>query len=75
MVAGEPIWTPETEEGREGIGTTGEGTGEGQRTFGTNYYQNLMLWSAPAAFSDNDLTGPCKRGGLVERIIEAAKSK
>jgi uncharacterized protein (DUF608 family) len=39
---------------------------------GNDYYQNLMLWAIPAALDNEDITGPCKSGGLVERIIAAA---
>ena len=74
-VSGPLVFTAKTAEGREGISTAGEGTGEGQRTFGTDYYQNMMLWSAPAALAGTELTGPCKPGGLVHRIIEAARGK
>lgn len=47
----------------------------GQRHFGADYYQNLMLWSVPAALSGQDLTGPCLPGGLVDRVIKAGQSK
>lgn len=45
----------------------------GQRTFGTDYYQAMMLWAMPAAIARKDLRGPSSPGGLVDRIIEAAK--
>jgi uncharacterized protein (DUF608 family) len=38
---------------------------------GFDYYQNLVLWSLPAAILGQDLQGPCAPGGLVERIIQA----
>jgi hypothetical protein len=41
---------------------------------GFDYYQNLMLWSLPAALAGQDLIGPCKEGGLVDRILKAAGS-
>ena len=46
----------------------------GERHFGVDYYQDqdMMLWAVPAAMARQDLTGPCKKGGLVERIIKAA---
>ena len=44
----------------------------GQRLYGTDYYQNMMLWALPAAMEGKDLSGPCKPGGLVERVIRAA---
>jgi len=43
----------------------------GERSFGSDYYQNLMLWSLPAALAGTDLSGPCEPGGLVERVIRA----
>jgi uncharacterized protein (DUF608 family) len=45
----------------------------GQRTFGTDYYQAMMLWAMPAAITRKDLRGPCAPGGLVDRVIQAAK--
>lgn len=38
---------------------------------GFDYYQNLMLWSLPAALSGGDLNTPCQPGGLVDRVIRA----
>lgn len=45
----------------------------GERTYGTDYYQNMMLWAVPAALQNRDLRGPCRSGGLVEQIIRAAR--
>ena len=45
----------------------------GQQAFGADYYQNMMLWGAPAAVAGTDLTGPCQSGGLVDRVIQAGK--
>ncbi|NLG27182.1 MAG: hypothetical protein GX557_04690 [Chloroflexi bacterium] len=47
-------------------------TGWGPRV-GFDYYQNLMLWALPAAVGGADLTGPCQPGGLVERVLVAAR--
>jgi hypothetical protein len=48
----------------------------GRRWYGSDYYQNMMLWSVPAVLAGSrDLAGPCRAGGLVERIIEAGKSE
>ena len=41
---------------------------------GSDYYQNLMLWSLPAAIAGGDLAGPCRPGGLVDRILEAGRA-
>jgi uncharacterized protein (DUF608 family) len=40
---------------------------------GSDYYQDLMLWSLPAALKGEDLTGPCKEGGLVDRVVAMRK--
>ena len=45
----------------------------GKRSFGADYYQNMMLWSLPAAIEGQSLEHPCQPGGLVERMIRAAK--
>jgi uncharacterized protein (DUF608 family) len=45
----------------------------GERTFGNDYYQDMMLWSMPAAILGQDFGAPVRRGGLVERIIAAAR--
>lgn len=45
----------------------------GQRHFGADYYQNMMLWFAPAAIAGEDMVGPTKEGGLVSRVIRAAR--
>jgi uncharacterized protein (DUF608 family) len=63
------------DKGREGIFTFGKGPGEGQRSFGTDYYQNMMLWAAPAAVAGTDMHGPARSGGLVHRIIEAGRDR
>jgi hypothetical protein len=44
----------------------------GKRVYGSDYYQNMMLWSVPAVMAGQDLSGPCKPGGLVDRILKAA---
>jgi uncharacterized protein (DUF608 family) len=47
-------------------------SGVGPRV-GFDYYQNLVFWSLPAALQGQDLTGPCRPGNLVDRILSAAK--
>ncbi|MHB9038458.1 MAG: GH116 family glycosyl hydrolase, partial [Armatimonadota bacterium] len=47
----------------------------GERTFGNDYYQDMMLWSLPAALEDKPLDAPCKPNGLVNRVIRAAAKK
>ena len=46
----------------------------GERVFGNDYYQDLMLWSLPAAIERKDVSAPTKPGGLVDRIIKAARA-
>ena len=46
----------------------------GERVFGNDYYQDLMLWSLPAAIAGQDFAAPTKSGGLVDRIITAARA-
>jgi uncharacterized protein (DUF608 family) len=45
----------------------------GERVFGNDYYQDMILWSLPAAMGQQDVSAPCKPGGLVDRILQAAK--
>ncbi|MEX2307953.1 MAG: GH116 family glycosyl-hydrolase [Pirellulales bacterium] len=47
----------------------------GARTYGADYYQNMVLWGLPAALAAQDLTGPCKPGGLVHRVLQAAAER
>lgn len=45
----------------------------GERISGYDYYQNMMLWSLPAAIDGKNLIGPCSSGGIVDRVLRAAK--
>ena len=45
----------------------------GERHFGTDYYQNMMLWAIPAAIAGKDIRGLCLADGLVARVLKAAK--
>jgi uncharacterized protein (DUF608 family) len=48
----------------------------GSRWYGSDYYQNMMLWSVLAVLAGNqDLAGPCRPGGLVARMIQAGNPK
>jgi uncharacterized protein (DUF608 family) len=44
----------------------------GERVFGNDYYQDMIIWSLPAAIQRKDVSAPCKPGGLVDRILRAA---
>ena len=46
----------------------------GEVTYGWDYWFDACIWAAPAALANQDLTGPCKNGGLVERILKAGKT-
>lgn len=43
----------------------------GRRIYGSDYYQNMVLWSLPAALSGHDLRQSCAPDSLVDRIIRA----
>ncbi len=45
----------------------------GKRVYGSDYYQNLMLWSLPAAIARRDLGRACSAGSLVDRVIRAGR--
>jgi uncharacterized protein (DUF608 family) len=45
----------------------------GERTYGSDYYQNMMLWSLPAAILGQDLRRASEPGGLVARVIKAGE--
>jgi uncharacterized protein (DUF608 family) len=46
----------------------------GERTFGNDYYQDMMLWSLPAAIIGRDFAAPTKPGEVVDRVIQAARA-
>ncbi len=45
----------------------------GTRIYGSDYYQNMILWSLPAALAGQDLSQACAAGSLVDRILKAGK--
>jgi uncharacterized protein (DUF608 family) len=45
----------------------------GERIYGSDYYQNLMLWALPAAMERKDLAQACAPAGLIDRVIKAGK--
>lgn len=47
----------------------------GERTFGNDYYQDMMLWSLPAAVAAEDFGEPAKSGGLVHGVVTAASAR
>jgi uncharacterized protein (DUF608 family) len=44
----------------------------GESVYGHDYYQDMMLWSLPAALAGQPMDGVVKPGGLVDRILKAA---
>ena len=44
----------------------------GERSYGNDYYQDMMLWSLPAALEQKDFSAPIQTGGLVDRVLRAA---
>jgi uncharacterized protein (DUF608 family) len=47
----------------------------GERVYGTDYYQDMILWAIPAALEGKEMAAPCHPGGLVDRVIRAATGK
>ncbi len=47
----------------------------GDFSIGHDYYQNMILWSLPAAIESRDLRGPTASGSVVDRVIKAACSE
>ena len=45
----------------------------GKRVFGTDYYQNMMLWAMPAVIRGQDISESVTSGGLIDRVIEAGR--
>jgi len=45
----------------------------GGRVYGGDYYQNMILWTVPAAAAGQDLREFCAPGGLVDRVIQAGR--
>jgi len=47
----------------------------GESVYGHDYYQDMMLWSLPAAIAGKDLGAPAQPGGLVDRVVKAARGR
>lgn len=45
----------------------------GERVYGHDYYQDMMLWALPAALAGEPMHGLMKPGGLVDRVLKAAR--
>ena len=46
----------------------------GKRVYGSDYYQNMMLWALPAAIDRKDVAQACASGSLIDRVIKAGKT-
>jgi len=46
----------------------------GESFYGHDYYTTMLIWMLPAAMENKDISGPTKPGGLVDRIIQAARN-
>ena len=46
---------------------------EGFNIGGFDYYQNMVIWAFPASLRGQDIVGPCRPGGLVQRVLEAGR--
>jgi len=47
----------------------------GARVCATDYSQNMMLWTLPAAIEGGNLKSSVRPGGLVDRVIKAARGQ
>lgn len=45
----------------------------GARTFGTDYYQDMMLWALPTAIEGKTLKDACGSGTLASKVLEAGR--
>ncbi len=45
----------------------------GATCHGHDYYDHMVVWSYPLAFSGQDIAGACAPEGLIDRILQAAK--
>ena len=43
----------------------------GERYYGTDYYQTMMLWTLPAAIAGQYIDTHCAPGGFIDRVIRA----
>jgi non-lysosomal glucosylceramidase len=46
----------------------------GRVIYGSDYYQNMMLWAVPAALDGHDIEKATGKGSLVERVLKAGKT-
>jgi uncharacterized protein (DUF608 family) len=46
----------------------------GERVYGTDYYQSMMLWALPAALAQQDIRPGTQSKSLVGRVLEAGRN-
>jgi len=59
----------------DGTNCCSGGGDTGEVNYGWDYWFNWSIWNAPAALLNKDITAMSKPGGLVRRMLEAAKEK
>lgn len=62
LVQRHPFDTPNMMDGRTG-----------ERLFGTDYYQNMMLWALPGVLAEGDIAAATGPGSLVAKVIAAGR--
>jgi uncharacterized protein (DUF608 family) len=45
----------------------------GRRIYGSDYYQNMMLWIVPAAMDGHDIQKTAAGGQLIHKVLDAGK--
>jgi uncharacterized protein (DUF608 family) len=59
----------------DGTNCCSAGGDTGGVNYGWDYWFNWSIWNAPAALLNKDITALSKPGGLVHRLLDAAKQK
>ena len=59
----------------DGVNCCSGGGDTGEVNYGWDYWFNWSIWNAPAALLNKDITALSQPGGLVHRMLEAAKEK
>jgi uncharacterized protein (DUF608 family) len=59
----------------DGTNCCSAGGDTGEVNYGWDYWFNWSIWTAPAALLNKDITALSQPGGLVHRLLEAAKEK
>ena len=59
----------------DGSNCCSAGGDTGEVNYGWDYWFNWSIWNAPAALLNKDITALSKPGGLVHKMLQAAKEK